>query len=422
MPRPSLREQLRALEARRAPRRTVEPTSEERRGFLPAEERLLPVEGEEVPTADRGAAFVRRRRLPLDHQHGNRTLAEGLGADMGALARAARCPGLAEADLRRAVFFDIETTSLSGGAGIYIFMAGLGLVQDDAFVVEQYFLRDPGEEMAMLGCVRERIVHASCVVTYAGKSFDRPRYRDRLTLCGMPPDFPDERHLDLLHPARRLWGKAASDVRLGTLEARQLGLVRLEDLPGPECPVAYFDYLRGSPGRLPRVFEHNLDDVLSMVTLTEEVARAVRTPREVCEGLGAAAMAVGDGDLAEARRLLEATAAQAAAHHPLRAEVLRQLAKVARRGGDRERAGALWSELAGHAEHAAEALEELAKHHEHHARDLAAARRCTEAALQQLDSLAGSSTRRHRVRERLEGRLARLTRRLGRHGGGAPAG
>jgi hypothetical protein len=292
-------------------------------------------------------------------------------------------------------------------------------VEGEHFLVEQYFLRDVSEEMAMLSCIRRRLRRASCVVTYAGKTFDRPRYRDRLTLCGMPPDFPDGRHLDLLHPARRLWGRAAPDVKLTTLEGRQLGLVRLEDLPGHECPVAYFDYLRGSPGRLPRVFEHNLDDVLSMVTLVEEVARAVRTPREVCEGLGAARMELASGDPGQARELLEVTLRQAVPPDPLRAEVVRELARLCRRQGAHQRACELWGELSGEGPHVVEALEELAKHHEHRDRDLPRARSLVVQALDRLETEEGLRTpgQVERLQERLRTRLTRLERRLAPPGG-----
>ena len=40
-------------------------------------------------------------------------------------------------------------------------------------------------------------------------------------------------------------------------------------------PAAWFDYLHGRPHRLEGVFQHNLDDVKSLVTLLAHVGREV---------------------------------------------------------------------------------------------------------------------------------------------------
>ena len=50
----------------------------------------------------------------------------------------------------RVVFFDIETTGLSGGAGTLAFLAGCGWFDAGDFHVRQFFLNGPGGEHAML--------------------------------------------------------------------------------------------------------------------------------------------------------------------------------------------------------------------------------------------------------------------------------
>ncbi|MHC4263412.1 MAG: ribonuclease H-like domain-containing protein, partial [Planctomycetota bacterium] len=50
---------------------------------------------------------------------------------------------------------------------------------------------------------------------------------------------------------------------------------REDDLPGSFAPAAWFDYQAGRPHLLEDVFKHNLDDVLSLVTLTAHVARSL---------------------------------------------------------------------------------------------------------------------------------------------------
>ena len=56
---------------------------------------------------------------------------------------------------RRVVFFDLETTGLSGGAGTLAFLAGCGWFGDDGFHVRQFFLTGPAGEPAMLDGARD---------------------------------------------------------------------------------------------------------------------------------------------------------------------------------------------------------------------------------------------------------------------------
>ena len=69
------------------------------------------------------------------------------------IARVGRRAGWAD----RVVFFDLETTGLSGGAGTLPFLAGCGWFEDDAFRVRQFFLAGPAGERAMLGAIGENL-------------------------------------------------------------------------------------------------------------------------------------------------------------------------------------------------------------------------------------------------------------------------
>jgi hypothetical protein len=112
------------------------------------------------------------------------------------------------------------------------------------------------------------------MVSFFGKSFDRHRLEDKMRLASVPPPFADRPHLDLYHPCRRLYRSAYEDGRLKTLEHRLCGLERPDDLPGAMAPEAWFDYLAGRPHQLEGVFRHNLDDVLSLVTLAAHLGRS----------------------------------------------------------------------------------------------------------------------------------------------------
>ena len=73
------------------------------------------------------------------------------------------------------VFFDLETTGLSGGAGTYAFLVGCGWFDaEGAFVTEQFLLVDYAAERAMLQRWPASSARAGALVSFNGKSFDAP--------------------------------------------------------------------------------------------------------------------------------------------------------------------------------------------------------------------------------------------------------
>jgi uncharacterized protein len=370
---------------------------------------------------EHGKVLVVRRRFGLDHQHGRHALSRAGEIEpplFGLLARvASECPGS-----RRLLFLDTETTGLAGGTGTYAFLVGAGFFDAEGFEVRQYFMRDLDEEPALLSALEALFREFDGFVTYNGTGFDLPLLETRFVLARRR--WPGDRfHLDLLTPARRLWKSRLSDCRLGTLEQHVLQFTRANDLPGALIPSVYFDYLRRRrPGELPKVFEHNRHDILSLAALTGWVAAAVA---------GAPAPDLHPEELVGLGRLWEsadvdrglACYRMALAHglaSPGRERVMLRLA-------DREKRRARWSEAQSLWEEAMRSergfdprpWEEVAKLFEHRQRDLAAARAVVDGAL--------SRARTHRASPRvvgaLEHRLERLARRLGRAmspGGTAP--
>jgi len=248
--------------------------------------------------AERGV-LARRTTIEISRRHGAFELWEALAADRSVLALLARDPALAESDLRRALFLDTETTGLSGGAGTWVFLVGLGSFEDDGFRMWQGFLAEPAEERALLDEVAERIRAASAVVSFFGKAFDRHRLEDKMRMHGIAPPFEGRPHLDLYHPLRRLYRPrpaagartVALDARLRTLENELCGVEREDDLPGSRAPAAWFDFLHGRPHELEGVFRHNLDDVLSLVALAAHLACCVEERRKSGEPVAGSASA-----------------------------------------------------------------------------------------------------------------------------------
>ncbi|MEN6611336.1 MAG: ribonuclease H-like domain-containing protein [Methanoregulaceae archaeon] len=163
------------------------------------------------------------------------------------------------------VFFDIETLGLFSRP---IILFGVGRIEGGHISVSQYLLEDPSEEHAAL---LETLTHLTgenpALVTFNGKSFDLPYFRDRLAYYGTPflAGIP---HFDILHHSRRSWKNELKDCRLGTLEREILGIQRSEDLPSQMVPEFYETYLEtGNPGPLVPIVEHNRQDVVSLARL-----------------------------------------------------------------------------------------------------------------------------------------------------------
>lgn len=171
-------------------------------------------------------------------------------------------------DARRCLFLDTETTGLSGGAGTVAFLVGVGFVEGDAFVIEQYLMRDYADEPELIDRLANRMDGFDCVCTFNGKTFDMPLLDARFTMCRMRHRWRDLPNLDLLHPARRTWKLRLGSCRLGRLEEMVLGMARVDDLPGSEVPQRYFDFLKtGDLSLLEDILRHNRQDIATLAAL-----------------------------------------------------------------------------------------------------------------------------------------------------------
>ena len=362
---------------------------------------------------EQGEFFVVDTSVHLEARHGDVPLSrlQTLAAEtVGVLAAE---PELRDFDLREAVFLDTETTGLAGGTGTAAFLIGAGWVEGDRFRVRQYFMRDYHEEPALLQGLSDDVSNFSRLVTFNGKSFDIPLLAARFQLARRRFPLAEVPHLDLLHPARRLWRARLESCRLQSLEAALLGLRRRGDIPGDEIPQVYFDWVRRRDARrLERVFEHNRQDIVSLAALAVLACQWVEggraeDPRDVYSL----------ARLLERARLFERSdeeyrRAVALGAGGLRGSALLRLGMRAKRAGDLERAAGLW-EQAGEAGEV-EAWRELAMHHEHRTHDLEAALRAVERGMCTiLDARDGRSWH---LREAFRHRRDRLRRKQARGG------
>jgi uncharacterized protein YprB with RNaseH-like and TPR domain len=403
--------------------------------------------GGAVLELDAASCFVVDREYRAEARHGAGFIGEYAQLAARSIGHAGiLAPGLPDGVDGAGVpllFFDLETTGLSGGAGTHAFLVGCGYFEGEAFRTRQFFLTGYAAERALLMAVSSLLARIGVLVTFNGKSFDLPVIETRYLFHRLSLPQTTRAHLDMLHPARHFWRRrrepAASRApsfgalrwagdrdeedrcTLGALERSVLGFRRHGDIPGSEIPARYFHYVRtGDAAPLEPVFEHNRLDLVSLAALTArglhlaaEGAAASANARE-CVAIGRFYERAGRLEAAAAcyRHAIESWAATEALDDRdlVRADAMRRLALLHRRNRRYADAVVWWERLlrmpgcpAGLMREAALAL---AVHHEHRSKDLATAhqyaRRC-------LGDGAATATRAARDARK---RLARVERKL----------
>lgn len=163
------------------------------------------------------------------------------------------------------LYFDTETTGLSGGTGTRAFMIGAADWLNGQLRVRQLYLTTMGGELAMLQEFATWLQAETILVSYNGRCYDSPLLKTRYRLARLPDPISGLRHLDLLFPTRRFYRGVWENCKLSTIERNALGVVREDDLPGSEAPRAWRDYLRGESARdFRRVIQHNSQDMKSL--------------------------------------------------------------------------------------------------------------------------------------------------------------
>jgi uncharacterized protein YprB with RNaseH-like and TPR domain len=230
-----------------------------------------------------GPLWQRIERLTPSHRVGQVAVDGASRADPRVLADLALDPKVAGSSPESWLFIDTETTGL-GGAGALVFLVGLAAIDaSGGVVVEQLLLVEPGEELALLEHLGERVRAASLLVSFNGKAFDRPMLDGRAVLNRLPA-LPERPHLDLLHVGRRLHRRRLGRCSLKRVESEVLGFERKGDIDGSEVGPIYSHFLRsGDAAGLSAVVAHNFWDVVSMVALVALYGQ--RTPALVAEDM-----------------------------------------------------------------------------------------------------------------------------------------
>ena len=340
-----------------------------------------------------GETYLVDAHYPRAYLHGKNPLWLSSGLQM--LSRWAGNAHIAELAPQEFAFLDTETTGLSGGAGTYAFLIGVGRFEQDEFHLAQFFMRNPLEEPAQLAALEEFLAPCQAIVTYNGKAFDAPLLNSRYVTHGWENPLASLAHIDLLHLARRLWRDRLPSRTLMNLEAQILAAVRTEeDIPGWMVPQRYFDYLSASdPQLIKGVFYHNAMDVLSLAALMNRMAALLEEPHSEGSEHGVDLLALaklyedfGDYDLATSLYLHGLDHEDSHAERIPQAiflDALMRLAQIYKRNSELEAAITLWKQAAQH-QHLP-AIVELSKVFEHRYKDMSEASHWTLEALALLE-------------------------------------
>lgn len=317
------------------------------------------------------------------------------------------------------LFLDLETTALNIGAGNYPFLIGIGYLKGKVFTVDQYFMEDFSSEGAILKYLLPWFRKAEAFVSFNGKTFDVPVIKNRYRINKIPGYPVDKMMIDLIHPCRRIFKRLYESCSLQTLEERVLGIPRHDDIPGWLIPDAYFSFQRfGEMDRIPKIIDHNKQDICSMVLLIQVLNKIYRLIDNK------------EYDLLHRRSLLNITnfiyrinyesfldlAGYIGHDIFIERSLFKKYSTVLKRVGKQEEALTLWKE-----ENSIYSLEELAKYYEHREKNYKEALMHCDTALSLIteqnfsargETLDMEAGRKHRIR--FEKRINRLKRKLGK--------
>ncbi len=317
-------------------------------------------------------AFVRGHAV-LDGAlfHGDLPLSSALRVDGEAAVLMSGDVALAGFRPERALFFDLETTGLPRGscgtgeadawkrrsrvaaAGTPLaFLIGALRIGDRGVVdVHQFLLRQQPDETAQLTDFCRLLDDVDYLVSFNGRSFDRNILADRMVRNRISPDrILSLPHLDLLHPSARLYREAFGGSSLSVLERRVLGVARPDtEISGAEVPERWTRYLHtGDPRFLYAVLDHNVLDLLSLLTLGGHLAHSLRAPglclAEPSMLAGAARLLLQRGEQARGEALLRRLSS-GSSHDEIVYAAIAHLAEHLRKTGRHDEALPLWHRM-----------------------------------------------------------------------------
>ncbi|HOO96593.1 MAG TPA: ribonuclease H-like domain-containing protein [Caldisericia bacterium] len=272
------------------------------------------------------------------------------------------------------LFIDTETTGLAGGTGTYAFMVGVARVEHVGKIkTTQFFMPSFSDEPYLLQLLAQHSKPTDVLVSFNGKVFDLPLLETRFALSRQTNPYRGQHHLDLLHQARVVWRRSLDSCSLQSLERNILGQNRWDDTPGSLIPEIYFSYLRdGQVGRIPGIFEHNQEDIVSLHKVLRALSSIFSKPsskffNEPVEQLSVGKYLARRGLIDKALPYLETAAeSQSAA---VADWACHEIGHISKRCGDYQRAFEQFAKICSEPTLFVSSRIEMAKHLEHREKD-----------------------------------------------------
>jgi len=316
------------------------------------------------------------------------------------------------------IFLDIETTSLSIGAGSFAFLIGLCYYSLGGITTELLLIEKPNDEGTLLALLDEKLSSFSAICTYNGKSFDIPLLRNRFIMHKMRFSSLSIHHIDLLFITRRIWKMRLKTCKLSEIEKVILKFKRSDDeIPGWLIPQIYFDYLdQQSPALLKGVFYHNRIDVLSLAALFQYINQIILNKGKIdgVEGKDLASIA----RIYQKQGKLELSSSyyksgiKKGFSNKSATVIHRNFGLLYKKTGKWEKAINQWKRAAEFKDYIS--CIELAKYFEHIVRSYSRALNWTQKALEIINEESNEGLK-EKIKKKLEHRQQRLCRKINRN-------
>lgn len=164
-------------------------------------------------------------------------------------------------DLKQALFFDIETTGLSGEYHS-IYLIGVLAWEDEGFCIRQWFARTPAEEGMILKDFARYCKKYSTVIHFNGDHFDLPFTEKRMQKHRISSPLSSMKSLDLYRIIRPLHKKLGMESCRQKAVERFLQIYREDMFSGGELIEVYKSYAEHPDPRGEQLLLlHNREDV-----------------------------------------------------------------------------------------------------------------------------------------------------------------
>jgi uncharacterized protein YprB with RNaseH-like and TPR domain len=362
----------------------------------------------ERPVAEDKAFIVREFSYPLHSQFGDVSIGDWLDVSPEYLAVISGDPEFLNVEPTRLLYFDTETTGISGGTGTIPFLLGFGYLDEHGFQVKIFILNDLSKEDEFLDAADTFLGNLaySATVTYNGKGFDFPLMETRYILQRKRFPLLKKPHLDFLYPARTIWKYTYETRKLGYLGDILLGISREEDIDASQIPSLYFNYLRGNMiSMIDKVVEHNALDLLglsALLLLGIHYLKDITCTNDEGEILGTARIYEKFGDLERAGQLFDHLKSSGTRENIV-AEAVKRLSLLKKKRKLYQEAVELWEMLLQAKD--SSVYRELSVHYEHREKNYFKALEFVEAGLDRIDLSEAK-------RRDLEKRFKRLKRKI----------